>query len=199
MKKILSIILSISMLLSIGTVLATPIDVNAVSKRTKAVRAYKKFLKQNESSYGDYSLIYLDNDKVPELVTMENYFAVVYTYTGGKIKSISGQIDLGYTNNKFKYYKKTGVYSSTRMRNGIIGTDYYKLSKGNGKNIGYKYKDTNDYPNEKTKYYKYSNNGKSIKVSKAKFKKWFKKVTKNKKTKSAKFYSNTKSGRKHCK
>ncbi len=200
MKRLLSICLTLTMLFGITTFLSAPTAADAVSKRTKAVRAYKKFLKNNKNKYKKFSLIYLNNDKIPELA-VRDYFVELYTYSGGKIVSVGGQMDISYTSDKFSYYKKAGVYVYANMHSDIYEARYDKLnSKGNSSRVAYNVFDEN-VSSPKTKYYIYkSNNGKAKKVSNKKFLNHIKKVTKGKKLKNAKFYKNTKSGiKKHCK
>lgn len=199
MKKILSIILSIVMLSAIGAV-ASGTTVDAASKRTKAVKAYKKFLKNN-SNYSQFSLVYLDNNKVPELLARTGSFVYIYTYYKGKVTDTYWHTNLGYqSNNKFNYYKKTGVFRTTNINFGDVTSGYPKLSKGSIKATVYSKNKLEGSASSKTKYYKIKKNGKAAKISKSKFKSKVKKLTKGKKSSSAKFYSNTKSGRKkHCK
>ena len=199
MKKFLSIILSIVMLSAIGAV-ASGTTVDAASKRTKAVKAYKKFLKNN-SNYSQFSLVYLDNNKVPELLAKNSDFVYIYTYYKGKVKNTYSFTNIGYQGNyKFNYYKKTGVYRSTAIHFGDVSNGYPKLSKGSINATVYSKNKLGSSASSKSKYYKIKKNGKAAKISKSKFKSKVKKLTKGKKTSSAKFYSNTKSGRKkHCK
>lgn len=201
-KEKFSLILVMSMLLSIGTALATPVSVNAVSKRTKAVRAYKKFLKQNKSYYKKFSLIYLDKDKIPELLVSQDDAVVstgIYTYLNGKVKQVqvNDYLQLTYTNNKFKYYKKTGVFKYNFMSQGVWRGGCMKIVKGKMKAMVI-WRTDYRVASPKKEYYKYTGK-KSVKIKKSAYEKAIKKMTKGKKPKVAKFYSNTKSGRKHCK
>ncbi len=188
MKKLLSIILTLTMLFSVTAVLSAPTTASAASKRTKAVKAYKKYLKSH--SYLQYfSLVYLDNNNVPELITKSGNIAYIATYKGGKVKDCGAMIYTDYTGGKFKYYKKTGVYRSAYVNSGVLASGYAKVSKGNAKSQVYKMS---------SNYYMVKG-GCAQKVSKLVYVLRAKKITKFKKAKSAKFYCNSGSGRKHCK
>lgn len=197
MNKLLSIILTIAMLFGVST-MAAPTSVSAASKRTKAVKAYKKYLKNHKSTYNKFSLIYLDNNSVPELLGYRNGFVDVFTCSGSKVKNLNFMVNTWYeSGSKFKYYKKTGVFRSSNIHTGICTTGYPRLLKGKIKSIGYS---TGEMGVNYTYYYKIKSNGAQVRVSKAKFKAWIKSKTKGKKIKNAKFYSNTAAGRKkHCK
>lgn len=213
MKKILSVILSLTMFFSITTVLSVPASVDAVSNRTKAIRAYKKFLKKERKKKESYmydgnntiekfSIINLDKNKTPEMVLQKGSLYYVYTFKNGKVKKTD--IDNMYTlDERFYYYPKSGIYTRCSARDGFITTAFVKLT---GTKIKYKLSEqtimgssnySNDYPS--AKYYKITTKG-SKKISKKTFKSTLKKLTRGKKGKVAKFYSNTVSNRKkHCK
>lgn len=210
-KRLVSFLISIILAVSAVVVLpAQSFEVNAASKKAKAVKAYKKFLvkernKKEKYMYnGNYtiekfSVIYLDKNSVPELVLMKGSSYTVYTYKNGKVKKTD--IDNLYNlDERFYYCKKTGIYTRVGTgRNGWIPTAYYKLS---GTKSKYKVSkssamgsssDPKDYP--PNKYY----NAKSS-ISKKKFNSILKKLTKGKKFSTAKFYKNSKTNRKkYCK
>lgn len=188
MKKLISIFLTLTMLFSITTVLSAPTTASAVSKRTKAVRAYKKYLKSH-SYLEKFALVYLDNNSVPELITKTGSIAYIATYKNGKVKDCGAMIYTDYTSGKFKYYKKTGIYRSAYRDYGAACTGYAKLSKG--KVSSQLYHVPAEYFMKKGGTYK--------KVTKLVYLLRAKKITKFKKAKSAKFYRNSASGRKRCK
>lgn len=200
MKRILTILLSVAIIISIFAVVSTS-SVSAASKRTKAVRAYKSFLKQN-SNYSEFSLIYLDNNKVPELLAKYGSFVNLFTFREGKVTDELSIVNTGYqTNEKFNYFKKIGIFSSNTIHYGVWSESYPKLSKGKIKGTVFR---SGNLGSEKTSgvkgYYKYKKQGNFVRISKAKFKSELKRITRNKKMSSAKFFSNTKTGRKkHCK
>lgn len=193
-KKLLAVVMTIAMMFSICVPLSAPATVNAASKRTKAVKAYKKYLK-NKTEYSQFSLIYLDNNKVPELLAKKGDMVSILTYYNGKVKDTYYVSNLMYTaNGTFDYYKKTGVIRRGGVSNGYSTVGYPKLSKGKMKRTVYA---AYDMRTGKAKAY-YNANDK--KISKSKFKSWIKKNTKGKKVSRAKFHSNTGSGRKkYCK
>lgn len=110
----------------------------AVSKKTKALGAYKKFLAKNEKKDSRFSIIYLDKDSVPELVYSEpdNLLYEVYTWKNNKIKKIFKASKS--VSNRYKitgYYKKKGVYTA-KGYSGAVGMEakYYFTYK-NGKYV----------------------------------------------------------------
>ena len=75
------------------TLFAPAANVNAASKRTKALTAYQKKLTRLDSRYNKFALIYLDKDSIPELLitpkeTVHIATSDVYVYTGGKLKKL---------------------------------------------------------------------------------------------------------------
>lgn len=197
MKKIISIILTLVMFFSITAVLSAPVTTNAASKRTKAIRTYKKFLKKEKDNYYEFALIYLDNNNVPELLIKEGSVVGICTYYKGKVINTYHAVNLNKGNGKFTYYKKTGIYQSLGYTYDTWYTSYPKLSKAK---IKTKIFSTGNFSSSSVKYYKGEINGKKTKITKSKYKALLKKYKKGKKGIKAKFYSNTKSGRnKHCK
>ena len=89
-QRILVAILTLCMLF---TLFAPAANVNAASKRTKALTAYQKKLTRLDSRYNKFALIYLDKDSIPELLitpkeTVHIATSDVYVYTGGKLKKL---------------------------------------------------------------------------------------------------------------
>lgn len=75
------------------TLFAPAANVNAASKRTKALTAYQKKLKKLDSKIYKFALVYLDKDSIPELVitSKESTHAIygeIYTYNNGKLKNL---------------------------------------------------------------------------------------------------------------
>ncbi len=210
-KKVIFILMSLVLAVSVAAVLPSgSFEANAASKKSKAIKAYKSFLvkeRKKKETYmynGEYtiekfSLIYLDNNSVPELVTAKGSNYTVYTYKNGKVKKTD--IDNIYNLDEyFSYYKKTGIYQRVGTgHSGWIPYSYWKLSGTKSKSKLCKEvamgssSDPNDYP--PGKYYK---NPK--RVSKKTFKAALKKLTKGRKLSTAKFHKNSKSNRKkYCK
>ena len=89
-QRILVATLTLCMLF---TLFAPAANVNAVSKRTKALTAYQKKLTSLDSRYNKFALIYLNKDSIPELLitpkeTVHIATSDVYVYTGGKLKKL---------------------------------------------------------------------------------------------------------------
>lgn len=160
-------------LLLLFTLFAPAANVNAASKRTKALTAYQKKLTRLDSRYNKFALIYLNKDSIPELLITPDFsvHAVageVYTYTGGKLKQLKyAGSDYG----RLIYSKKKSVVSNSAWINGYgaIST-FYRFNK---KGKGTKLKKFEEAYLPKTLY---KINGK--KVSKKKFNSEYKKMVK---------------------
>ena len=123
-------------LLLLFTLFAPAANVNAASKRTKALKAYQKKLTSLDSRYNKFALIYLNKDSIPELLITPDFsvHAVageVYTYTGGKLKQLKyAGSDYG----RLIYSKKKSVVSNSAWINGYgaVSTFYRFNKKGKG-------------------------------------------------------------------
>jgi hypothetical protein len=195
MKKIISIILSIIMVVS--AMLVVPTTASATSEKAKALSAYKNYLQKNSSSISKFSIIYLDNNSVPDLLTCEVYeygSAILHTYKNGKIEDMTCNITSTEWEGNFKYYKKTGVFLNIAIQNGISTYSYPKLTGTKIKSTIWK--SGSLMGSSGFKYYKLNSNNKTSKISKSTFNSKLKKLTKGKKVTTAKFYKNTKANRK---
>lgn len=169
-QRILVAILTLCMLF---TLFAPAANVNAASKRTKALTAYQKKLTRLDSRYNKFALIYLDKDSIPELLitpkeTVHIATSDVYVYTGGKLKKLKyAGSDFG----RLVYSRKKSVVSNSAWINGYgaIST-FYRFNK---KGKGTKLKKFEEAYLPKTLY---KINGK--KVSKKKFNSEYKKMVK---------------------
>lgn len=169
-QRILVATLALCMLF---TLFAPATNVNAASKRTKALAAYQKKLNHLDPRQNKFALIYLDKDSIPELLITPDFgvHAVageVYTYTDGKLKQLK------YTGSDYGrliYSKKKSVVSNSAWINGYgaIST-FYRFNK---KGKGTKLKRFEEAYLPKTLY---KINGK--KVSKKKFNSEYKKMVK---------------------
>ena len=160
-------------LLMLFTLFAPAANVNAASKRTKALTAYQKKLTSLDSRYNKFALIYLNKDSIPELLITPDFsvHAVageVYTYTGGKLKQLKyAGSDYG----RLIYSKKKSVVSNSAWINGYGAVStFYRFNK-KGKRTKLKTFEEAYLP--KTLY---KINGK--KVSKKKFNSEYKKIVK---------------------
>ena len=160
-------------LLMLFTLFAPAANVNAASKRTKALKAYQKKLTSLDSRYNKFALIYLNKDSIPELLITPDFsvHAVageVYTYTGGKLKQLKyAGSDYG----RLIYSKKKSVVSNSAWINGYGAVStFYRFNK-KGKRTKLKTFEEAYLP--KTLY---KINGK--KVSKKKFNSEYKKIVK---------------------
>ena len=155
------------------TLFAPAANVNAASKRTKALTAYQKKLKKLDSKIYKFALVYLDKDSIPELLITPDFsvHAVageVYTYTGGKLKQLKyAGSDYG----RLIYSKKKSVVSNSAWINGYGAVStFYRFNK-KGKST--KLKRFDAIVNPKTSY-KINNK----KVSKKKYYAEYKKMEK---------------------
>ena len=155
------------------TLFAPATNVNAASKRTKALTAYQKKLKKLDSKIYKFALVYLDKDSIPELVitSKESIHAVygeIYTYNNGKLKNLKyAGSDFG----QFIYSPKKSVACNSSWINGYGAVStFYRLSK-TGKST--KLKRFDAIVNPKTSY-KINNK----KVSKKKYYAEYKKMEK---------------------
>lgn len=190
MKKLLSIFICATIVFSVTIVYpAQKNTVYAVSKKTKAMRAYKKFLK-SRSSRDKFAIAYIDNNNVPELILNRintgsriEGFGDLYTYKSGKMIKLNGY--LYYDRTRFKYYKKIGIYIDDDSYQSCTIDAFYRLK---GKKVTVKArKETVDPMTGYGGTHYYIGDKKS---SKAKFKAYIKKITKGKKIKKASFHSN---------
>ena len=169
-QRILVIALTLCMLF---TLFAPATNVNAASKRAKALTAYQKKLKKLDSSAYKFALVYLDKDSVPELLITpydgaHAFAGKAYIYTRGKLKQLKyAGSDYG----RFIYSEKKSVVSNSAWVNryGAIATFYYFTSKGKGIKLK-KFEEVN------SPKYLYKINGK--KVSKKKYNSEYKKMVK---------------------
>lgn len=169
-QRILVATLTLCMLF---TLFAPAANVNAASKRTKALTAYQKKLKKLDSKIYKFALVYLDKDSIPELVitSKESIHAVygeIYTYNNGKLKNLKyAGSDFG----QFIYSPKKSVACNSSWINGYGAVStFYRFSK-TGKST--KLKRFDAIVNPKTSY-KINNK----KVSKKKYYAEYKKMEK---------------------
>lgn len=131
-QRILVAILTLCMLF---TLFAPAANVNAASKRTKALTAYQKKLTRLDSRYNKFALIYLDKDSIPELLitpkeTVHIATSDVYVYTGGKLKKLKyAGSDFG----RLVYSRKKSVVCNSGWINGYGAVATFYRFKKNGK------------------------------------------------------------------
>lgn len=199
MTRITAFVVIFVLCVSLGTMS------EATSAKSKAMKAYKKYLSGTYVTWDDkrvssancyFTIAYVDNNKVPELIIrndVENShgpgYGIICTYKNGKVKIVDR---LHLEDGKFAYYKKTGIVEDSVYYGRVI-TMVYKLSgikftEKLGKEVADDYW-RQFYPNWYGKYVK----GKStpIEISKKQYNKKLKKLTKGKKRTKAKVYKNT--------
>lgn len=215
MKKCIKI-LTLMLVLLCG-ICVTGNTSNAASSKTAALKAYKKLLSKStfkwhhyngystvNSSKLKFSLVYIDNNTVPELIVQNPEAAHyegtyhIYTYRNGKVKYVGDLMD------GVAYYKKTGIVRAHYGGTGGSCYYYFKLSKGKltyklykNDEIEWQY-DSNGDGKLSVLYYKAKSNkvGNEQKISKAKFNAALKKLIKSKKLSKPKYHKNTSTNRK---
>ena len=131
-QRILVATLTLCMLF---TLFAPAANVNAASKRTKALTAYQKKLTSLDSRYNKFALIYLNKDSIPELLitpkeTVHIATSDVYVYTGGKLKKLKyAGSDFG----RLVYSRKKSVVCNSGWINGYGAVATFYRFKKNGK------------------------------------------------------------------
>ena len=198
-------ILAALLVILTGSLLIAPVsNVQAASRKTKALNAYNSLLQRKtykvyprysvSFARTSFSLVYLNKDSVPELIVKDNFdyfyrdYRLIFTYKNGKVVLLDHDIFN-------QYYKKTGVYTRviklSTNRTGLREIQHNKL-------IG-----------KKSKRYLIRQKGKSYgtminrycdanlkDITPAEYKKRLKKLTKSKKATSVKYHKNTTSNRK---
>ncbi|MCD8019572.1 MAG: hypothetical protein LUF92_08335 [Clostridiales bacterium] len=186
-KKLLWKVALLTMVCAI--VLLLPVQTQAASAKKKALKAYKTFLSKQGSStsYDDitFSIIYLNNDSVPELVFCKDTVETIYTYKNGAMKVIGN----GSTDSVLGYYKKTGIVK----HQGSFYERYERMKSG--KLADYLYVNYNFGTTNKNTYYKYSGSLRQ-QITNKKYQKLLKKYVGSKKLKTVKYHKNTAKNRK---
>lgn len=131
-QRILVATLTLCMLF---TLFAPAANVNAASKRTKALTAYQKKLTSLDSRYNKFALIYLNKDSIPELLitpkeTVHIATSDVYVYTGGKLKKLKY---VGSDFGRLVYSRKKSVVCNSGWINGYGAVATFYRFKKNGK------------------------------------------------------------------
>ena len=160
---------------------------SAASTKTKALKAYRKFLEKEKDNlfYQYFGIAYINNDSVPELVTygLGGKPTICY-YKNGKVKNLMSAANCYYSH----YYKKKGVVKQTAYPYRSEEWDYYGYVKVNlAKN---KWSILSGYSDGKYENSKYKT------ISKKQFKNILKKAVGKTKATKIKYYKNTAANRK---
>ena len=158
---------------------------SAASTKTKALKAYRKFLEKEKDNlfYQYFGIAYINNDSVPELVAygLGGKPTICY-YKNGKVKKLWSAANCYYSH----YYKKKGVVKQTAYR--PEEWDYYGYVKVNlAKN---KSSILSGYSDGKYE------NSKNKTISKKQFNNILKKAVGKTKASKIKYYKNTAANRK---
>ena len=157
------------------TLFAPAANVNAASKRTKALTAYQKKLKKLDSKIYKFALVYLDKDSIPELVitSKESTHAIygeIYTYNNGKLKNLKyAGSDFG----QFIYSPKKSAACNSSWINGYGAVStFYRFRKTS-------YKINNKKVSKKKYYAEYKKMEKKYPLKQISLKNAFNLTTKN--------------------
>jgi len=151
-------------------------QVQAASKKSAALKAYRKELSKKKSriGYGQAAYFYVqdvDGDKIPELIMFFSASSHVSlcTYKNGKVKSL---VEAKYG---LDIYPKKHVVMWTYATGNNPCDYWYKISNGKAKLVAYKSKHLVDWSSQRYSE-KYKINRK--KVSKKKYNRYIKKIGK---------------------
>ena len=182
-KTILSRSLGILLILALVIAMIPAIPGEAASTKSKALAAYKKMLSQStvtvvpkkvprrwgSRTYNPakaknvfFSIAYIDNDSVPELILFDqatDYYGI-WTYRNGKIVNLEYLINYqepGYYNRIYGYYLKKGIFLTYHVfPDDGHDMSYYKISNGKAKEVLCRLKDKGD---KSERYYCTRSNG----------------------------------------
>lgn len=200
-KKIVAItVFLLVVFLSVGS-----INVYAASTKGKALKAYKAFLEKYQPKYTtryssfdhknhkvlsnsseavlSFSIIYLDNDNIPEMIVNKSSSGKdeLFTYNNNKVVLMNNNA-LGLRNYVKGYYKKKGIIEFEYESNGWPEhsiTETYCSKNGNSLITKLKVqKNVNVSNNKETgsnKYFSCNKSGGEKKISKSNYKKKLKK------------------------
>ncbi len=164
MKKMKRLML----LLAVLTFMLIPQQTFAASRKTKALKAYSKFMKSGKikedftkrripNKSAEFALIYLDNDSVPELMVHWKGGDVIgypwkngslYKFSNGRVVKVK-ELSIMY---KVYYVPKTGYLKDQWVfDDGSSGYNYYRYGSGRIYN-GNKYQTRRKY--KKIKFHK---------------------------------------------
>ena len=202
MKKKTIMILSVFLI-----ILCFAFPAQAASKKTKALKAYKKYLEKYEKdckkdgfSTNAFGIAYINNDNIPDLVMYRPEFPSmgkpsIYTYKKNKVVCLSlSPASCYYT----KYYKKKGAVISVLVKDdnwNYRDYSFFDFKKTGTDSVSHNISFA--LSQEDGKYYKF--NLKSDKERKQITKKEFNSLLKKKvgkaKAKKIKYHKNTKKNR----
>ena len=190
------------LLLSLTLMMMLPfgISAQAAGKKTKACKAYRKFLEKSNSDVM-WGTAYLNNDTIPDLVTYTAFAPIgkpmVYTYRKNKVVKVSLSMANSYYSH---YYKKKGVVLNVPVYKKDWPYDFKEYCTFNFKKTATARNNNVKavcYQEDK-KYYKPDQKSETgwTQIKKAEFSKLLKKKVGNAKPKKIKYYKNTAENRK---
>ena len=207
-KKTFSRILGLLLMITLVIAIIPAIPGEAASKKSKAIAAYNKTLSQRtvavipekvrsrrrirrytpaKAQNVKFSVAYIDNDSIPELILddpSKEYFGT-WTFKNGKMKNLG----IFFFDNPAGYYKKKGVFKVSHK----YGNDFYKITNGKSVLI---LSISKDKGKSSKQYYSYNSKGRSKKISKSQFNKKLRGYVGSTKLTRIIMHKNTKSNRK---
>lgn len=168
----------------------------AATKKSQALAAYRTYLEGRKGGYVTFSVIYLNNDSVPELVVNRE----IFTWKNGSMIRIKNPNESMYMITG--YYKKKGILVQEYVHGGYYPSDVIDYAKMSGTALTVKLEDfksgETNISTGKVKwghtYHKISSSG-SQKITKSAFNKALKKLVKTRKKTKIKAYENTETNR----
>lgn len=107
-------------------------------KNAKWTEAYKQLLNDPDAEFLNYSLIYLDNDEIPEIImydkALDNSFMKIATYKDGRCVVLYPD---DYAIYEVLYIEKSGLFYSEGGMSGFYPFCIYKLDNGNFERLAY--------------------------------------------------------------
>lgn len=117
---------------------------NALEWQDVYADTLKDYISSGVAKTAKFSLCYVDEDDIPELVVHSNGMAYhadtevfLYTFYNGEVKNLGQISNDGYSN--FTYYEKTGVVISGWLNQGL---DYRVINKLSVSSVNSQFKDT---------------------------------------------------------
>lgn len=206
-----SSIISFLLIVALLVTMIPAIPAEAASKKTKALRAYKKLLSQKTvcvmprgikygSKSGSYKfykpskaqkvefmVAYIDKDDVPELILREPDTGYgIWTYKNGKMVNLDWS---GYFSKPYGYYRKKGIFVEKHLTDENPWYEYFSKIPNTVREV---FLEIEHYAGKKEAEYYIRGD----KVTKSKFEKKLKSYVGSRKLEKVKMYKNTKANRK---
>lgn len=186
--------------LAIMLCVTTGIHTEAASRKQQAFQAYGKYLEEHPSSVEKFSVGYINNDKVPELICRKGYQTYFYTFQKGKIIYV-GKVDS--TAGETKFYPKKKLIVQQYVWGGMMATNQYTYYHYSNYKLqvclykeGYSIMEKNGYSAWKYTYTNYNKGKRTGTMSESAAKRKLKKLVGSTRPKTVVFHENSAVSRK---